>query len=132
MKNIGVSKAIWRELNRVRREQGFKYYGEVIEYLLKQSTAQQPATPEIESVSIFEEKKKSYADGYKKGMDEGYDKGMNAWRIWFFCNTCGERMDIRIRSNVHEAVIEYLKAHRWGHSVCHQRSKEEKILPHSE
>ena len=134
MKNIGVSKAIWRKLNKVRREQGLKYYNEVIEYLLKRPTAQpqQPATPQIESVSIFEEKKKSYSDGHKKGMDDGYDKAKNDWQIWFFCNTCGERMDIIPNSNVHEDVIEHLRRNRWGHSVCHQRSKEENILPHSE
>ncbi len=138
MKNIGVSKAIWRELNKIRSEHSFKYYTEAIKYLLKQSTAQQPVTPEIESVSIsiFEEKKKSYSDGhtigYKKGLDDGYNKAKSAWQIWYFCHLCNGRINISPDSNSHDAIIEYLKEHRWGHGKCPQQIEKEEVLPHSE
>ncbi len=122
MKNIGISKGIWRELNKIRREQNFNYYNDAIEYLLKRP-----------SVSSFEEKSydEGVIEGYAKGKIEGYVNAKNDWQLWFFCNTCGERMDITPDSNVHEEAIKHLKRSNWGHSVCHRRVKEEKVLPHS-
>ncbi len=136
MKNIGVSKAIWRELNKIRREQGFKYYTEAIKYLLKRPAAQQPVMLELESVSSFEEKKKFYSDGhtigYKKGLNDGYNKGKSDWQIWYFCHLCNGRINISPDSNSHNAIIEYLKEHRWGHGKCPQQIEKEEVPPHSE
>ena len=55
---------------------------------------------------------------YEEGLDRGYELAKDDYRIWFYCISCGGESYIIPNSNVHKAIIEYLKKQGWGHSEC--------------
>jgi hypothetical protein len=57
---------------------------------------------------------------YDKAYDLGYRKGKEDHQVWYFCNRCGGRMDIRPNSPNHEALIQSLRARGRGHTSCHK------------
>jgi len=57
----------------------------------------------------------------KTAWGEGYDEAEKDWQIWYFCNICGERIDMSPNSDSHKAMIGYMKDHSWGHDSCHGR-----------
>ena len=65
--------------------------------------------------------KRVHTRGYEKGYYEGYDKGKSDWRIWHFCSVCGETIYIIQNSNSHNALIDYMSKHGWGHAECHKK-----------
>jgi len=56
-----------------------------------------------------------------KAREEGYNAGRSEYRIWYYCNVCGEEITIYPNSNSHKAVINYLREHGWGHIECHKK-----------
>jgi len=53
---------------------------------------------------------------------KGYEQGKRDWQIWYFCDVCGERIDIAPQGNSHKELIGYMKQHGWGHSRCHEKA----------
>ena len=51
---------------------------------------------------------------------EGYDQAEKDYRIWYFCNVCGKRMEMSPNDDDHKAMIGYMKEHGWGHVSCHE------------
>ena len=52
---------------------------------------------------------------------EGYIQAVEDWQIWYYCNVCGERMEMSPNDNDHKAMIGYMKEHGWGHASCHRQ-----------
>lgn len=69
--------------------------------------------------------KKGFNNGKQEGYDEGEMDGVNdsseRWAIWYFCSICNKKIYIMPNSNSHEAVIQYMKDHSWGHAECHNK-----------
>jgi len=63
-----------------------------------------------------------FSEAYEKARSEGYKKGfMDAkkiYRLWLYCYVCGDVIDLLPNSDVHKAIIDYLKNERWGHPEC--------------
>ena len=57
-----------------------------------------------------------FSEVYEKVLSEGYENGFMdakvAYRIWFYCNVCGGVIDLLPNSDVHKAIIDYLKKER--------------------
>jgi len=62
-----------------------------------------------------------YSEAWSSGYDGGYDKGRREHQIWFFCAICRKRINITPNSNIHEALVGYMKEHGWAHKECHKR-----------
>ena len=66
---------------------------------------------------------KDFSEVYEKARKGGYNHGFRnakrAYRIWLFCNVCDEAIDILPNSDVHKAIIDYLKKGGWRHPECH-------------
>ena len=70
---------------------------------------------------IVQERKKDielYDKGFNDGFHEGHGWGVRESQIWFYCDVCGEPIDVEPDSNSHKAIIEYMKEHGWGHARC--------------
>ena len=50
------------------------------------------------------------------------DEG-NKYRIWYYCNVCGDEITIYPNSDAHKALIEYMKEQGWGHTECHEKKE---------
>ena len=63
-----------------------------------------------------------FSEAYEKARSEEYKKGFmdakNAYRLWFYCYVCGDVIDLLPNSDIHKAIIGYLKNERWGHTEC--------------
>ena len=70
--------------------------------------------------------KKTLREAFKEEIDaayqRGYEKGKQDWQIWYFCNVCGEKLQMRPNDNDHKALIGYMKEHSWGHKACHEKA----------
>jgi hypothetical protein len=53
--------------------------------------------------------------------DEGYNQPTEDYQIWYYCNVCGERMDMSPNDADHKAMIGFMKEHGWGHASCHRQ-----------
>jgi len=62
-----------------------------------------------------------YNVGCEKGNTEGYKKGMNDWAIWGYCVNCGKAAYITPNSDIHMAIIEFLKERGFAHIKCHEQ-----------
>lgn len=49
---------------------------------------------------------------------EGYDKAEEDYQIWYYCDVCGERIDMEPDDDAHKAMIGYMKEHGWRHASC--------------
>jgi len=63
----------------------------------------------------------AWSSGYGDGCNDGYDKGRREHQIWYFCAICRKRINITPNSNIHEALVGYMKEHGWAHGECHKR-----------
>ena len=48
----------------------------------------------------------------------GYEQGRRQHQIWYFCATCGKRIDMLPNGNDHKAMIGLMKARGWQHEEC--------------
>jgi CRISPR/Cas system-associated protein Cas10 (large subunit of type III CRISPR-Cas system) len=71
-----------------------------------------------EALHLVAKEYKEYKQGYNAGYEKGNNKATDEWQIWYYCSVCGEPIDFSPNSNSHEALIEYMKEHGWGHSKC--------------
>ncbi len=66
----------------------------------------------------------SFSEAYEKARISGYNHGFQnakrTYRIWYYCNVCGNVIDLLPNSNDHKAIVDYLKKGRWGHPECHK------------
>ena len=67
---------------------------------------QQIRMPDIEEIENT-----AWCEGYKLAEEE--------CQIWYYCNVCRERIDMKPNSDSHKAMIGYMKEHGWAHSSCH-------------
>ena len=58
-----------------------------------------------------------------EGLEQGYDEAMNDYQIWYYCDVCGERIDMFPNDEDHKAMIQYMREHGWGHTECHEKRK---------
>ena len=56
----------------------------------------------------------------RAARDEGYAQALKDCQIWYFCNVCGKRIDMKANGDGHKAMIRYMKDNGWGHDSCHQ------------
>jgi len=64
-----------------------------------------------------------HSGGYLEGYEAGVLEGRRKYEVWYFCNVCGQRINIPPNSNNHKALIEYMQEHGWGHQACHEKSQ---------
>lgn len=57
----------------------------------------------------------------EKARRAGYEQGRKDHQIWYYCDTCRQRMDVTPNSECHKAMIDYMKEHGWGHKSCHKQ-----------
>jgi hypothetical protein len=60
---------------------------------------------------------------YEKGFNDGYNKGESEWKVFFYCNVCGEPIYIVPTSDSHIALVDYMKEHGWRHKKCHENKQ---------
>lgn len=58
-----------------------------------------------------------------KGFQLGYNYAIQRFGIWYYCSVCNQPILIEANSNVHQAIIEFLRSQGWGHAYCHQMYK---------
>jgi flagellar biosynthesis/type III secretory pathway protein FliH len=63
-------------------------------------------------------RKDGFDKGRNEGLKEGYENGKEDWAIWFECCKCGKRLYIEPQSDLHEAIIGYLKDCKFAHKFC--------------
>jgi len=66
---------------------------------------------QLKMPDIKEIKETAWGDGYAQAVED--------CEIWYFCNVCGERMEMSPNDDDHKAMIGYMKEHGWGHPSCH-------------
>ena len=54
----------------------------------------------------------------EEARGEGYEEGRKDHQAWYYCNVCGERIDIEPNSDEHKEIIDYMKKQRWRHGSC--------------
>jgi len=47
------------------------------------------------------------------------------YRVWYFCNVCGEPIYIKPGGEAHKAIMQYMSKRGWGHRACHTKPKEQ-------
>lgn len=57
----------------------------------------------------------------QRAQQKGYAHGVEDWQIWFYCDVCGERINVEPNGEAHRAIIRYMEEHGWGHESCHSR-----------
>jgi hypothetical protein len=67
---------------------------------------------------------KDFTAAYEKRHADGFNKASNTWGIWYFCSICNEMIFVKPNSNVHNAIIKYMKEHNWAHMKCYQKKRE--------
>ena len=72
---------------------------------------------------IIDEREKEH-ELYDRAFHDGLDEGEKVWQIWYYCNVCGEQIDIEPQSESHKKIIRLMKESRWGHKSCHDKKKE--------
>jgi hypothetical protein len=55
----------------------------------------------------------------EKAYYEGYNQAKKDYQIWYYCNVCGERIDMSPNGNDHKAMIGFMGENGWGHASCH-------------
>jgi len=65
-------------------------------------------------------RKKAEIKGNSDGYEEGLEQSKEEHEIWYFCNVCDELIMISKESAEHNAIIDYLRENKWGHSACHE------------
>lgn len=63
-----------------------------------------------------------YDEGWNAGYEEGYAEAKRLYRIPYPCKVCGSEIEATSAAEK-QAVAEYMKEHRWGHSQCLEKRK---------
>ena len=58
---------------------------------------------------------------YEKAYNNGFEEAKQKFRIWYYCNVCGEKIWIKPNGDNHKAMIEYMKKEGWRHRECHEK-----------
>lgn len=64
---------------------------------------------------------------YGLGYDDGYNDAFREFAIWYYCVVCGKPIYVKANSNAHNAIIEYMREHGWGHVECHEKRRRGEI-----
>jgi flagellar biosynthesis/type III secretory pathway protein FliH len=62
----------------------------------------------------------------KEGFTEGFEKAKKIYEIWYTCFICEEKLTIFPNSEVHNAMIEYMREKSWGHNKYHEDAKKKR------
>ncbi|MBA7570940.1 hypothetical protein ES708_12696 [subsurface metagenome] len=73
-----------------------------------------------DSLGLLQLKMPNIEEIKERAHDEGYDQAVEDWQIWYYCATCGKRIDMDPNDDDHKAMIDYMKEHGWGHPSCHE------------
>jgi len=73
-----------------------------------------------DSLGILQLKIPETKDIKEKARRAGYEQGKKENQVWYYCDTCRQRMDMAPNSECHKAMIDYMKEHGWGHRSCHR------------
>jgi hypothetical protein len=57
----------------------------------------------------------------EKARRAGYNQGKKEHQIWYYCDTCKQRIDVAPNSESHKAMIGYMREGGWGHLSCHHQ-----------
>jgi len=60
---------------------------------------------------------------YDQGYEDGYAKGKEDHQIYYYCVVCGKPLYITPNSKDHQAVVDYMHEHKWGHQSCHDKKR---------
>ena len=72
---------------------------------------------ELVQIALLE-LQKDFTAAYEKAEKNEYKKAEGDWSIWGYCTICGEALYILPNDNAHNALIDYMKEHGWGHKKC--------------
>lgn len=99
-----VSRDIYDLLNQRLKDLGDVSFADFVKESLGLQQLKMPDIDEIEG----------------KAWGEGYDEAKEEHQIWYYCNVCGERIDIEPDSDSHKAMIGFMREQGWGHTSCHK------------
>ena len=74
-----------------------------------------------DSLSLLQVKIPETKEIKEKARRAGYEQGRKDYQIWYYCDTCRQRIDVAPNSECHKAMIDYMKEHGWGHTSCHRQ-----------
>ncbi len=63
-------------------------------------------------------------EGIQTGRAEGYESAKKEWAIRSSCSICNKEIYIPPNSDVHKAIIGYMKDHHWVHVECNEKNKQ--------
>ena len=71
-----------------------------------------------DALGLLELKIPSTEEVESQRFGEGYVAAVEATEIWYYCNSCRERINVSPNSDAHKAIIGYMKEHGWQHTSC--------------
>ena len=71
-----------------------------------------------DSLSLLQLKIPETREIKEKARREGYDQGKKDHQIWYYCCTCGQRINMAPDSESHRAMVGYMREHCWAHTNC--------------
>ena len=64
-----------------------------------------------------------FNDGETVGRAEGLKEGKKEYQIWYYCNICSKRINVKPYSKSHLAIMKMMRQAGWGHAPCHAKAK---------
>lgn len=104
-----VSKDVYQRLQEAKRAEG-KSFADILKVGLG------ILEPQIRRET--EMRKKGYTEEYEKG----YADAEHFYKVTYFCSACGNTMTVTTEAEK-QAIKNYMKEHRWGHTTCHEKGR---------
>jgi len=59
---------------------------------------------------------------YNRGDSDGYARGKADHQVYYYCKICGKMIYLTPNSEAHQAMVNYMYEHGWGHKACHEKN----------
>lgn len=60
---------------------------------------------------------------YDRGYKDGHAQGKEDNAIYYYCSICGKPIYVTPNRKGHQAVVNYMHEHGWGHQSCHDKKR---------
>ena len=74
-----------------------------------------------DSLGLLQLKMPDIEEIKETAWNEGCNRAIRNYQIWYYCNVCGKRIDVKPTDDSHKTMIGYMKEHGWGHASCHRQ-----------
>jgi len=74
-----------------------------------------------DSLGLLQLKMPDIEEIKETAWNEGYNRAIRDYQIWYYCNVCGKRIDVKPNDDSHKPIIGSMKEHGWGHASCHRQ-----------